>query len=137
MIKYIIYIIIFAVPVSRISAVENKCDYTKFKPMHITHFAERAAINRVIPQYPPSAEAEGVSGTIEIKILINKQGFVERSCPLTDAKKADSRLLVTAEAAALQWIFSKQFGVTPEGDIKFNYVEDVLKFEFIPKKRPN
>jgi hypothetical protein len=120
----------------RISASDNNCGFSYFKPRHITHFAERSAIARVKPQYPLAAEAKGISGKVWIEVLINKSGFVEMTCPLyfSDAHKPDRRLVTAAEAAALQWTFQPNFGFKTVGEIRFDYVEDVLIFEFIPKK---
>jgi hypothetical protein len=118
------------------SSSEGDCDFSKYKPRRITHFAERAAIARAKPQYPLSAEAEAISGRVQIKVLINKRGLVEMTCsvPAPDSKKQDRRLITAAEAAALQWSFQPNFGIKTTGEIQFDYVEDVLTFEFVPEK---
>lgn len=117
-------------------ASERDCGFSDYKPRHITHFAERAAIARAKPQYPLSAEAEAISGRVQIRVLINKRGLVEMTCPVpaSDSKKQDRRLITAAEAAALQWSFQPSFGIKTTGEIQFDYVEDVLTFEFIPEQ---
>lgn len=115
-----------------IARAETKCDFTKYKAGRISHF-HRLAIVKVKPQYPPAAKAKGITGKVRVKILVNKDGFVERACPMSisGAPEPDERLTVAAEAAALQWTFQPNFGLTVIGELKLNYVEDILDFEFV------
>jgi len=116
-----------------IAGAETNCDFSKYKPRRVSHFADRLAINKVTPQYPPAAKARGITGKVRVKILVNKDGFVERACPIhvSGALEPDQRLTVAAEAAALQWTFQPNFGLTVVGELKLNYVEDILTFEFV------
>jgi hypothetical protein len=122
---------------AKTAEAQINCDFSRFKPRRMSHFAERMAITKIKPQYPPAAEAKGISGTIQIKILVNKNGFVERTCPLyiSGVPKPDRGLAITAEAAALQWIFRPNFGLTVIGELQLNFVEDILIFEFNPEQR--
>jgi len=115
-----------------IAGAETDCDFSKYTPRRINHF-DRLAINKAVPKYPPAAKAEGITGKVQLKILVNKEGFVERACPMHEsgAPKPDQRLIAAAEAAALQWTFQPNFGFTVIGELKLNYVEAILTFEFV------
>jgi hypothetical protein len=73
--------------------------------------------------------------TAQTRILINKQGLAERTCPkyTKGEPRPDRSLVIAAEAAALQWVFNRNFGIKREGGIRFDYVEDVLIFKFVPQ----
>lgn len=49
---------------------DQDCGFGKYKPRHITHFAEKAAVLRVEPEYPEDAQRKGVSGEVMIRVLI-------------------------------------------------------------------
>src|SRR5687768_3033656 len=90
-----------------IQGPEGDCGLYAFRPRHVSHFVEGSAVTKVVPQYPPIAEAKGFIGAVRIRIVINKQGVVERTCPVyaQRERKPDRSLIVAAEAAALQWRF--------------------------------
>jgi hypothetical protein len=80
-----------------------------------------------------------VTGAVRVRVLINKQGLVERTCPeyVRGEPRPDRSLVVTAEATALQWTFVPNFGVQPVGGVRFSHVQGVLTFDFVlddPKK---
>ncbi len=117
-----------------VTGPEGDCGFSKLRPSRMT--AERnGAVTKVTPQYPRAAKAKGLSGNVRIRILINKQGLVERTCPeyVKGEPKPDRSLVTAAEAAALQWTFDRNFGLQPGDRIRFEYVEDVLVFKFDPK----
>jgi hypothetical protein len=113
-------------------AAGDDCGFSKYKPRRISGFADRLAIFKLKPQYPPATEAKGISGIVQIMILVNKDGLVELTCPIRipGSPEPDRNLTIASEAAALQWVFQPNFGFTVIGDLKLNYVEDVLVFEF-------
>ena len=95
-------------------------------------------MTKVTPQYPRAAKANGVTGTVRIRVLINSQGLVERTCPeyVKDQPRPDRSLVIATEAAALQWAFDPNFGFAHTG-LRFKYVQGVLIFDFVldePKK---
>jgi TonB family protein len=121
---------------------EGDCGFSKFHPLRISHYVENDATARVTPQYPPAAKANGTTGTVRVQVLVNEQGLVERTCPefVKGQARPDRSLVVAAEAAALQWSFSPNFGLQSEsraGPLK--YAWGVLIFNFVldePKKEP-
>ena len=121
-----------------VAGPEGDCGFSKLRPSRMTHFVQRGAVTKATPQYPPAAKAKGLSATVRVRILINKHGLVERTCPeyVKGEPKPDRSLVIAAEAAALQWIFDRNFGIEPSRGIHFDYVEDVLVFKFVPEE-PN
>lgn len=117
------------------AACPEDCGFSKMNARHISHFVDRAVVSRVEPQYPPEAEAKGASATVRVRILINKHGRVEGTCPVYEGKepKPDRSFVVMAEAAALQWKFKPNFGLEPGGDIRFDYAQDIIVFKFESK----
>ena len=115
-----------------IARAETKCDFSKYRPMRMSHF-NRLAIVKAKPQYPPAAKAKGITGKVRVKILVNKDGLVERACTIhvSDAPEPDQTLAAAAEAAALLWTFQPNFGFTTIGELKLSYVEDILDFDFV------
>lgn len=127
---------ILAASQATVQGPEGDCGFSKFQPHLISHFVERGVIAKVTPQYPPAAKAKGLSGTVRVRILINRQGFVERTCPVyvSGERKADRSLMIAAEAAALQWTFQPNFGLEPASGLRFDYAQDILQFEFVPEE---
>ena len=115
-----------------IDGPEGDCGFSKLKPRRMADFVNHSTVEKHSPQFPPAAEARGLTGTVYVKILINKQGFVERTCPayIKGKPRPDRTLVVAAEAAALQWTFAPNFGIEPVGGIRFDYLQDELVFEF-------
>jgi len=125
-----------------VPGIDGDCGFSKLKTMRFSHFDEES---RVLPQYPPAAKAAGITGTVYVWILINKDGLVEKTCPNYEKGKPvpDKSLVIAAEAAALQWRFDKNFGL-PSADgidkLRFNYIEKRLDFNFVlddPNEKPN
>jgi len=117
-----------------VSGPEGDCGFSRFAPRRMTHFVDKGAVEKVMPQYPPAAKANGLGGAVWVRLLINKQGLVERTCPayVRQGKNPDRSLVVAAEAAALHWKFKPNFGIDPAGGVRFDYVYDVILFQFDP-----
>jgi TonB family protein len=116
-----------------VTGPEGDCGFSKLHPQQLAHYVERSAVTRVTPQYPPAAKSNGVNGIVRVRVLINKQGLVERTCPefVRGKSRPDRSLVIAAEAAALQWRFVPNFGVQPVGGVRFAYVQGVLVFNFV------
>jgi len=109
---------------------EGDCGFSKLKTTRPSHFTE---VTRVEPQYPPAAKAAGVTGTVQVWVLINKDGLVEKTCPsyIDGEPEPDRSLVISAEAAALQWRFHKNFGFSSADGLRFDYIEKGLVFNFV------
>jgi len=121
-----------------VAGPEGDCGFSEFHPRNMTHSVDKGAVTKITPQYPPAAKARGLGGTVRIRVLVNKQGLVERTCPVyvRQEKKPDRSLVVAAEAAALHWTFKPNFGIEPAGGVRFDYIHDVILFQFDPAARP-
>ena len=112
---------------------EGDCGFAKFQPRQISHYIERAALTKVEPSYPLAAKAAGTTGSVRVRILINRAGLVERTCPdyVADRLRPNRSLMIAAEAAALQWRFDPNFGFASGVGLRFKYAEGVLVFKFV------
>lgn len=122
-----------------VSGPEGDCGFSKLQPMQIAHYVERGALTKVTPEYPPAAKADGTTGTVRVRVLINSRGLVQRTCPeyVKDQPRPDRSLVIAAEAAALRWEFDPNFGFGGQGTPRFKYARGVLVFNFVldePKK---
>jgi TonB family protein len=122
-----------------VAGPEGDCGFSKLQPTQIAHYVERGAVTKVTPQYPPAAKADGIAGTVRVRVLINSRGLVQRTCPeyVKDQPRPDRSLVIAAEAAALQWAFDPNFGFTGHEGLRFKYARGVLIFNFVldePKK---
>ena len=116
-----------------VSGPEGDCGFSKMRTRHISHFVERGALAKASPQYPLAAKDAGIAGTVRVRVLINRKGLVQRTCPeyVKDQPRADRSLVVAAEAAALQWTFNPNFGFGGQAPPAFDYARGVLIFNFV------
>jgi hypothetical protein len=111
---------------------EGDCGFSELHPIRVSDFLPGAVVSKEAPQYPRAAKAAGITGTVRVRILINIKGFVERTCPefVVGLPRPDRNLVIAAEAAALQWTFPPEFGITSTRTPPSMYVDDVLIFKF-------
>lgn len=118
-----------------VPGLAGDCGFSKFHPLRISHYVEKGVVEKVTPQYPPAARANKVVGSVRVRVLINRRGLVEGTCPeyVKNQPRPDRSLVTAAEAAALQWLFSPNFGLKPEptSDFKMSHVQGVLVFDFV------
>jgi TonB family protein len=115
------------------SGPEGDCGFSTFRPVRVSDFLPRAVLRREEPQYPRATKAAGITGTVRVRVLINSNGFVERTCPefAVGLPRPDRNLVIAAEAAALQWTFEPKFGITSTRTPRSMYIQDVLVFKFV------
>jgi TonB family protein len=108
---------------------DSGCDFSAYQPVRQSHFVSNTVIEKVKPEYPPEARKRGAQGWINVKILVNRDGAVEKACA-----DGDQTLKDAAEKAALQWKFKPNFGyakAAEAGSRKYKYREDVIAFNFV------
>ncbi len=114
------------------SGPEGDCGFSAFHPVRMSDFLPSGIVSRETPQYPRATKAAGITGTVRVRVLINMEGLVERTCPefVVGLPRPDRNLVVAAQSAALQWTFTRHFGITFARPPRSRYVEDVLVFKF-------
>lgn len=122
-----------------VTGPEGDCGFSMFQPREIAHYVERGAVAKPSPLYPLAAKDAGITGTVRVRVLINKKGLVQRTCPeyVKDQPRPDRSLVIAAQATALQWTFDPNFGFGSQPGPVFDYVRGVLIFNFVlddPKK---
>ena len=107
--------------------------FRQLNAIEIAHYVDRGAITKVAPEYPLAAKANGITGAVRVRVLINKRGLVEKTCPeyVKGQPRPDRSLVIAAESAALRWIFDPDFGFSNQGDFRFSYARGVLIFNFV------
>ena len=123
----------FAVAQVTMPGPEGDCGFSKLRPIEIVHYVERCAATKVTPQYPEATKANGITGTVRVRVLINKRGLVERTCPeyVKNQPRPDRSLMIAEEAAALQWVFDPNFGFPTSDGLRLDYAKGVLVFRFV------
>lgn len=116
-----------------VTGPEGDCGFSRMRTRQISHFVDRGAVSKASPQYPLAAKDAGIAGTVRVRVLINRKGLVQRTCPeyIKGQPRADRSLVVAAEAAALQWTFSPNFGFGGQAPPAFDYARGVLIFDFV------
>jgi TonB family protein len=118
---------------------QGDCGFSKLRARHVSDFVDRAVIARVTPEYPEEAKSKRPSGNVRVAVLIDKQGRVEKTCPVfvRGELKPQPGLIAAAETAALQWRFKPDFGLDNSQDVSFDYIEGVIIFKFVPPPLEN
>src|SRR5262245_21867097 len=117
-------------PQSNLYAKKSKsdeCDFNDYQPVRESHFIQMAVKKKVNPIYPPEAVSRNIQGLVNVKILIDRDGNVEKSCAID----GDRVLKEAAEPATLQWKFKPNFGHVHAADVgSRKYMVDVIPFNF-------
>lgn len=116
---------------------EGDCGFAAMKPSRVSHFVDTASIVKATPRYPPALKAQGIGGKVYVRLLVNRAGQVECTCPeYVHAQPRPHRsLVIMAQAAALEWLFKPDFGLVTYGGSKkpkLQYIEGTIAFEFVP-----
>jgi TonB family protein len=104
---------------------------SRLRVRRVPHFEP---IHKFMPDYPTGANSRSVSGTIRLKMFVNKTGHVGAACPVypDGERRPDASLVSAAQKAAMQWEFPPSFGLGCNLQLKFDYVEVLIAFKFAP-----
>jgi TonB family protein len=104
---------------------EDPCDFSCYHPIRISYLVKR---NGKIfqPEYPEEARKKKVEGTVIVKILINRDGIVEKACVIS----GDPLLRKASEDAALKSTFEPVL----LNNKKIPYIEEMITFKYVLSK---
>ncbi len=113
---------------------QDDCGFSRLDARHVSHFAERLVVSKLVPDYPADPKVQGRSVDVSVRILVDREGRVEKVCPAFGAerRRPERVFIEAAKAAALRWIFKPNFGLEPGDSIRFKYVQDTIVFRFVP-----
>ena len=106
-------------------SVDCGCDFSRYKPLKVSHFLTNAVVKEVEPEYPPAAAIVKASGKVVVKILVDRKGDVIETCII----EGHALLRATSLQAAKNWKFKRNFGFL-SSKRKERYVEAELTFNF-------
>ena len=101
------------------------CDLSGYNAHREVHFAQRAIVLIAKPVYPPEALRNGHGGSVNVDIVVNRDGSVIAACALN----GPVLLQPAAQKAALSCKFKKHFG--RGAPTKHAYQRDVITYLFI------
>jgi TonB family protein len=99
------------------------CDFSRFKALKM-HSLPAEKLPK--PVYPPEAEEQKVSGTVVVKVIVDKQGTVTVAC----AVEGDDRLRKAAEEAAMQAKFEPGLWNSYNAE-RYDYAEFAVSYHFV------
>ena len=100
-----------------------KCDFSRYKPLVISHALLKAATKKVEAEYSTIAKQAKAQGKVEVRILVDRNGNVIDACVI----EGHPLLSPAAKEAALQWKFKKNFGFTHK---QKGYIQASIFFTF-------
>lgn len=101
------------------------CDFSEYNTLKET---PKSLISLVRPIYPKSAQRKKITGKVQIRVLVNRAGKVEKAC----AVKGHKLLTASALNAIRRWSYpaettQKELDLTKKG-----FYEFVVAFDFSP-----
>lgn len=102
----------------------DPCDFSAYHPTSISDWLPAGVLKRTKPTYPAQARLKKTAGTVNVFVLINRQGYVERVCSI-----GPKELRSSAESAAVEWRFRRP--TINEGIDPFGYIQEILVFKFV------
>lgn len=109
------------------ASVEQKCDFAAYKPLSGSDlFSTDYIVRRQAAEYPQIAKDAKVEGVVQLKVLVDRNGNVIRTC----VTSGHPLLNASSRKAALAWKFKKHFGGTSASFRGVRYAETVVTFNF-------
>jgi TonB family protein len=117
-------VIVITTTTAKVRAEEPACDFSKYRPLVISHSLEDAAVKTVEPKYPAMGTRVRAQGEVTVKIMVDRKGNVVSAC----ANEGHPLLRAPAIHAAVQWKFKPNFGLTARQ--KKKYIQSLIVFKF-------
>jgi len=84
----------------------EKCDFSSYKPIIISHYVQFWVVSKFKPKYPEEAFRRNIQGEIRVKIIVDQKGNVVAACALS----GDKILREVSEKVAKRWKFKDKGG---------------------------
>ena len=126
-------VIIFAVFISpclaqrNTSVITKECDFSKYRPLKVSHFLQMALVEQIQPKYPAVGKAVRAQGKVRIKILVDRNGKVQKAC----AVEGHPLLQSTSLYAAYKSRFKSNFGFSKASFKGKQFITDELVYNFV------
>src|SRR5688500_20295976 len=104
---YLPIIIVMMTVSAKVRAEEPPCDFSKYRPLVISHPLVDAAVKKVEPKYPAMGNRVRAQGEVKVKIMVDRKGNVVSACAI----EGHPLLRAPAIHAAVQWKFKPNFGL--------------------------
>ena len=112
---------------SNAQITSKDCDFSKYKPIAMSHFLPNAIVEQVKPVYPSAAKAIKAEGKVRVKIIVDLRGRVREACVV----EGHPLLRNAALRAARESRFKPNFGLTlPQKRHGKRFITDELIYDF-------
>jgi hypothetical protein len=110
------------------SVIDKECNFSKYKPLRVSHFLQMALIGQIQPKYPAAGKAVRAQGEVRVKILVDRNGKVQKAC----AVEGHPLLRSTSLYAAYRSRFKSNFGFSKASTFKGKqFITDELVYNFV------
>lgn len=107
--------------------ISEKCDFSKYKPIAMSHFLPNSIVEQAKPIYPSAAKAIKAEGKVRVRIIVDLKGRVRDACVI----EGHPLLSSAAIKAALASRFKSNFGLMlPQKHFGRRFITDELEYEF-------
>jgi Gram-negative bacterial TonB protein C-terminal len=107
--------------------VSQDCNFSKYKPISMSHFLPNSIVDKVNPVYPATAKAVKAEGKVRVKILVDLRGRVRQACAI----EGHPLLRFASIKAARASRFKPNFGLTlPQKRYGRRFIQDELTYAF-------
>ena len=105
---------------------EINCDFSEYNPLRLKQIPPNAVEKEVEPVYPKSAYDSNIEGKVVLKVLVNREGRVIKTC----VERGHPSLVSAAIDAAKKWKFKKHFGFSAKSYKRKKYLQTSIAFTF-------
>lgn len=107
--------------------IPEKCNFSKYKPIAMSHFLPNSIVEQAKPIYPSVAKAVKAEGKVRVKIIVDLKGRVRDACVIEGHPLLSSAAIKAARASR----FKSNFGLTlPQKHYGRRFIQDELTYEF-------
>jgi outer membrane biosynthesis protein TonB len=106
------------------SCKDRPVKHRKFDSSRLISFGviNGRAIKLVKPDYPPTASSTSISGSVEIRVIIDKYGCVEQAAPLSGNPLLIPASLKAARASIFEPVYLGRNKIRVLGIIIYHYI---------------